>query len=174
MQRKEVVMYRVGLIVAILVSVAACSSSAEPIEVNGNTGMCTSSGTRFSGEYLEGTQLPGSVVETVLNCPMNEMSDDRLVGAMESEVRCEYSNQSGVIVAECVSNSVVTNDGGTWQEDGGTFTITGTDIGVQGLVVQEGVRVGTGDYEGLQFVYRVEGIEHAHPWPITGTIEPTD
>lgn len=167
-------MHRAGLTVAILVLVVACSSSTEAIEVNGNTGMCTNSGTRFSGEPLAGTRLPGSLVETVVNCPMNEMSDDRLVGTTESEIRCEYSDQDGEIVAECVSSSVVSNDGGTWREDGGTFTITGTDIGVQGLVVQEGVRVGTGDYEGLRFLYRIEGVEHTYPWPITGTIEPTD
>lgn len=83
-------------------------------------------------------------------------------------------NRDGQTAADCVSSSVVINDGGTWREDDGTFTITGTDIGVQGVVLQEGVRVGTGDYERLQFTYRMEGVEHTYPWTITGAIEPTD
>jgi hypothetical protein len=163
------------LLAGAILTLAACSNGAasQTTEVTGNTGMCTNSATRFSGEPLPGTNLPGSVMESVVTCPMSEMSDDRLSGTAESEFRCEYSNRDGEIVAECVSNTVVTNDGGTWHEEGGTFMITGTEIGVQGVVAQEGVRVGTGDYEGLQFAYRIEGIEHTYPWPITGTIEPT-
>jgi hypothetical protein len=101
------------------------------------------------------------------------MSDARLSGAVTSDFRCEYSSQGGVIVADCVSTSVVINDGGTWREDDGTFTITDAEIGRQGAVSQEGIRVGTGDYEGLQFIFQMEGVEHTYPWTITGTIEPT-
>lgn len=167
-------MRRIGLIVVMLVSVVACSSGTGAIEVTGNTGMCTNSGGRFYGEPPAGSNLPGGVLESVIHCPMSEMSDDRLVGAAETEIRCEYSNRNGGLVADCESNSVVTNDGGTWQEEGGTFTITGTGRYVQGVVAQDGIRVGTGDYEGLQFAYHMEGTEHTYPWPITGTIEPAD
>lgn len=167
---------RMFLLAGGILILAACSNDpgSQATDVTGNTGMCTNSATRFYGEPLAGTNLPGSVLESVVNCPISEISDDRLSGTAESEFRCEYSNRSNEVVADCVSNTVVTNDGGTWEEEGGTFTITGTGIGVQGVVLQEGVRVGTGDYEGLQFAYRIEGVEHTYPWPITGTIEPTD
>ncbi|MCJ7781427.1 MAG: hypothetical protein MUQ27_11450, partial [Acidimicrobiia bacterium] len=56
---EEVVMRRVGLIVVMLVSVAACSSGTGAIEVTGNTGMCTNSGGRFYGEPPAGSNLPG-------------------------------------------------------------------------------------------------------------------
>ena len=36
----------------------------------------------------------------------------------------------------------------------------------------EDVVLGTGDYEGLQYTYHMEGVEHAYPWSISGTIEP--
>lgn len=166
---------RTVLVVAMFALAAACTSDtgSQVSDVTGNTGMCTNSDTRFSGEPLEGTRLPGRVLESVVTCPQSEMSDDRLSGASESAIRCEYSDRNGEIVADCVSNTVITNDGGAWREEDGTFTITGTDIGTQGVVVHEGRRLGSGDYEGLQFVYRMEGVEHTYPWEITGTIEPT-
>jgi len=167
-------MRRVGVAVVALILVSACSSDPASIDVTGETGYCGSASAEFAGEPLTGTNLPGRFVEAVVECPDSRFSDDRLSGAVRTAFRCEYSNQDGQIVADCVSSSVVTNDGGTWREDDGTFTITGTDIGVQGVVLQEGVRVGTGDYEGLQFTYRIEGVEHTYPWTITGTIEPTD
>ncbi len=157
-----------------LLAGAACSGADGVIDVTGDTGVCSTVDTEFSGEPLADANLPGRFLEAVVECPDVEMSDDRLSGVVTSEFRCEYSNRNGEIVADCVSDSVVTNDGGTWREDNGTFTITGTEIGVQGVVSQEGVRVGTGDYEGLQFTYRMEGVEHTYPWTITGRIEPTN
>jgi len=167
---------RVGLAVIVAMSVTVCSSGTEVVDVTGETGMCSTMDVEFSGDPLPNANLPGRFVEVRVECPESEMSDARLSGAVTTEFRCEYSERDsdGVIVADCVSDSVLTNDGGTWREDNGTFTITDTEIGVQGVVVQEGVRVGTGDYEGLQFVYRIEGVEHTYPWTITGTIEPTD
>jgi hypothetical protein len=167
-------MRRVGVAVVALTLVSACSSDPESVEVTGETGYCQVASAEFSGEPLTGSNLPGRVVDVVVECPDGEMSDDRLSGAVRTEFQCEYSNRDGQIVADCVSSSVVTNDGGSWREDDGTFTITGTDVGVQGVVLQEGVRVGTGDYEGLQFTYRMEGVEHTYPWTVTGTIEPKD
>lgn len=161
------------IVTVTLATVCSSCTGSEVTEVSGNTGMCTNSEPRFSGEPLEGLNLPGSAVEAVVSCPESEMSDSRLSGATESEFRCEYSHRDGEFVAECVSNKVVRNEGGTWQEEDGTFTITDTGFPADGVVVQEGLMVGTGDYEGLQFDYRMEGIEHAYPWSITGTIEPT-
>lgn len=168
--------HRCGLVVPVAVALllAACSSSSEVVEVTGSTGMCVTVDTSFSGEPLAGTSLPGRIIDAAVECPDSEMSDPRLSGTLRSDFRCEYSDSDGVIVADCGSDSVVTNDGGTWREDGGTFTITGTDIGVQGTVLQEGTRIGTGEYEGLHFTYRIEGVEHTYPWTITGTIEPAD
>ena len=162
---------RVLLIVVVLA--AACSTGSQATEVTGDTGMCTPSEAVFSEEPLEGTNLPGSVMEAVVTCPESNMSDDRIAGTTESDFRCEYVNREGVIVAECTADKVITNDGGTWVEQGGVFTITGTGFPDDGLVVQDGVMLGTGDYEGLQYTYHMEGVEHAYPWTITGTIEPT-
>jgi hypothetical protein len=171
---KEVVMRRIALVLAILGSVVACSSGTETVAVTGSTGMCATLEAEFSGERLAGANLPGRFLEAVVECPNSELSDDRLSGVATSEFRCEYVDRSGEIVADCVSKSVVANDGGTWRDNDGRFTITDTGIGIQGVVLQEGVRVGTGDYAGLQFRYRIEGVEHAYPWEITGTIEPAD
>jgi hypothetical protein len=84
--------------------------------------------------------------------------------------RCEFGKQGENTVGDCVTESSVTNDGGAWKETGGRMTITFAPDGSQ-LVVSDGVRVGTGDYEGLRFAYHAEGQAHAYPWPITGTIE---
>lgn len=165
---------RFGAVGTLLLLATACSNNPGSVDVTGETGICVIVDTQFSGEPLTGVNLPGRFVEATVECANSEMSDSRLSGPVTSEFRCEYSDKDGVIVADCVADSVVTNDGGTWREDGGTFTITGTEIGVQGVVAQEGIRVGTGDYEGLQFAYRMEGVEHTYPWEITGTIEPTD
>jgi hypothetical protein len=165
---------RLAAVLVVAMSAGACSGDVESVDVTGETGICATTDADFSGDPLPGTNLPGRVLEAVVECPYSTMSDDRLSGAARTEFRCEYSDQDGTIVANCDSSSVVTNDGGTWREDDGTFTITGTDIGVQGLVVQDGVRQGTGDYDGLQFTYHMEGIEHTHPWTVTGTIEPSD
>ncbi|MFC2153732.1 hypothetical protein ACFLQ7_03780 [Actinomycetota bacterium] len=161
------------ILLVVLVFASGCSNGNQVTEVTGDTGMCTPSEPVFTGEPLEGANLPGSVIEAVVTCPESNMSDDRIAGATESDFRCEYVNRDGVIVAECTADKVITNNGGTWTEDGGTFTITGTGFPDDGLVVQDGVMLGTGDYAGLQYTYHMEGIEHAYPWTITGTIEPT-
>ncbi len=160
------------VLVIALVFAGGCSSGSQVAEVTGDTGMCTPSEASFSGEPVEGSNLPGNVVEAVVTCPQSEVSDPRVAGATESTFRCEYLDREEITVAECVADTVITNEGGTWVEEGGTFTITGTGFPADGTVVQDGVMVGTGDYEGLRYTYHKEGIEHAYPWTITGTIEP--
>ena len=114
------------LFVTVLVVASSCSSEPAVTEVTGDTGMCFPSEPVFSGEPIEGANLPGSIIEAVVTCPESSVSDSRVAGATESDFRCEYVNRDGVIVAECVADKVITNDGGTWLEDGGEFTITGT------------------------------------------------
>jgi hypothetical protein len=168
----------VRLLPVALVLAGGCSSAIEPTEVTGNTGMCALADARFSGEPLQGdslpaeaTNLPGNILDATVTCPESEMSDERLSGAAETQFRCEYLMRDGAVVADCMGTKVVTNDGGTWVEDGCTFTITDTGLPANGIVRQEGVMVGTGDYEGLQFSYRMEGREHTYPWPLSGTLE---
>lgn len=161
-----------------LLLIGGCSSAVAPTEVTGSTGPCTVADARFSGDPLPGDNLPpearnlpGNIIEATVTCAESEMSDERLSGAAQTDFRCEYSMRNGAVVADCVGDKVVTNDGGTWVEKGCTFTITDTGLPANGTVRQAGVLVGTGDYEGLQFSYRMEGHEHAYPWTISGTIQ---
>ncbi len=65
----------------------------------------------------------------------------------------------------------ITNDNGTWE---GTWE--GTSTFGEGAADDEHFHdvtytlLGTGDYDGLEFVFHMEGFEH--PWPLEGTISP--
>ena len=163
-----------ALSVAVLAVLStACGRGGDAvIEVTGDTGLCTEVGTTWSGDAPAGAAVPGLVLERTVTCPQNSMSDERLVGAYASEFRCEFSVQGDVTVGDCVHDSTITNEGGSWEEQGGSFTIT-LSPGEPTAIVEEGVREGTGDYEGLRFVYATGG-GTSYPWPITGTIEPSD
>ena len=43
--------------------------------------------------------------------------------------------------------------------------------GKPSTIVEDGNRVGTGDYDGLRFAYHVDGTSAGYPWPITGTLD---
>jgi hypothetical protein len=164
-----------GLTLPALLLSAACGGGdggADVVEATGNTGMCTESGTTWTGDAPAGSAVPGLVLERTLTCPSVTMSDDRVSGSLVNEFRCDFALQGGTTIGECVQNSAITNEGGTWEETDAPFTITLTS-GEPTAVVQEGIKNGTGDYTGLRWVYRVDGGAD-YPWSIEGTIEPLD
>ena len=108
-------MRRIGLIIVLVLVDAACSeSTVEPIEVTGSTRDCTESGTTWSGQAPPGAAVPGLVLERTVSCPNQTMSDERLPGVCTSEIRCEFSTEEDATLGDCLSDSVPSNDGGTW------------------------------------------------------------
>ncbi len=120
-----------------------------------------------------GDVLPGSVLDRQITCPQNAMSDDRVAGAFEGFLHCVFSERVGSYVGDCPSGRTLTNDGGTWYEDAGDLSITVVP-GEASRVVEDGVYVGRGQYQGLRYAYHVESDSGGYPWPITGTIERSD
>jgi hypothetical protein len=150
---------------------SGCSGESYPIEVTGNTGTCTESGTEWSGEPLSDA-LPGTILERTVKCAEVVMDDERLSGAYENAFRCEFTDESDKYIGHCTSTATLTNAKGAWHEEAGTFVIT-VIPGQHSRVVEDGVRVGTGDYEGLAFHYHVDS-DTAYPWVVTGTLERVD
>ncbi len=144
---------RILLLSTILLLLSAgCSSEPEVAEVSGSTGTATESGSVFSEEGK--TYLADWI----------DVSDDRVKGETEAIVFCEVISEEEE-AAECEGTFMIVNDGGTWE---GRYS--GTTI--QNVHDFQGTLIGTGDYEGLQFTYRLQGTEF--PWDITGTIQPVN
>jgi hypothetical protein len=170
----EVVAMRgLWLVLSLVLSVGACAGGAdvEAVEVTGSTGQCTETNTRWSGEGPAGSGLPGAVLERTVVCRDRVMSDERLSGRTEGSFRCEFEMEGGAAVGTCVKSMTTTNDGGTWVETAGSLVLTVTG-GALSDAVDEGVQVGTGNYEGLQFRYQTGGT--SYPWEITGVLGPVD
>ena len=143
---------------------AACGGDdAEIVEVTG-TSSCV--------DVIDGTGVGvlTSFRDAVYDCTM-DLSDERLDSAGETINSCDITEDGETTLGECRGTSVLTNDGGTWE---GTFTGTTTWSTTNPAHVHDMdfVFVGTGDYEGLQFVATMEGT--GFPWNVTGQIEPID
>lgn len=160
---------RHALTAGLLLAVAGCAGDSYPIEVTGSTGQCRESGTMWSGDPIAGA-LPGTVLERTVTCEEVTASDERVAGEFESSLRCVFAPQGERVVGDCVMATTVTNEGGTWHDDDGVVTITIAD-GAPAEIVQDGVRVGGGEYEGLSFTYHVEGTAEGYPWEMSGTID---
>ncbi|MDJ0665036.1 MAG: hypothetical protein QNJ75_10765 [Acidimicrobiia bacterium] len=116
-------------------------------------------------EYIDGDP-------TIIRATDNGLSDDRVngdyEGLMEIEIFVDGDRSTGLITMPRVT---ITNDGGTWE---------GTATGVSTWTTSEPEHrhyihhtlLGTGDYEGLQFKYLLQGIDY--PWTVTGVIERVD
>jgi hypothetical protein len=156
----------------LLAALAGCSGETYPVEVTGDTGACSESEPVWSGDPLP--LAGGTVLERTVSCPGVTTSDERTTGAVQSTFRCEFSEQGDSTVGDCVSDSTLTNDGGTWHAPQSRITITLT-VGEPTTVVHDSVYVGAGDYEGLRYTNRVtnffDGTEHDYPWQVTGTID---
>ncbi len=161
-----------GVAGVLMSAVAACSGDGYPIEVTGDTGQCEEFDTVWSGEPVGGV-VPGSTLERTVRCSGGTMSDERLTGESEITFRCDFTAEGDTAVGDCTQASTVTNDGGMWQDDDGVMTIV-VKPAEPARIVEDGVRIGTGDYEGLRFAYHVESVPEGYPWPITGTLERAD
>jgi hypothetical protein len=167
--RMSTVLFLAG---GVLVATAGCAGAQYPIEVTGNTGLCQEHSTVWSGEPL-GDVLPGSVLDRQITCPQNAMSDDRVTGAFEGSIHCVFGERLGSYVGDCTSEYTLANDGGTWHQDAGNVSITVVP-GEASRIVEDGVYVGKGQYQGLRYVIHVESDPAGYPWPVTGTIERSD
>lgn len=98
------------------------------------------------------------------------MSDDRVSGATTQEIHCdrvwEYEDATSV---DCRTTMTISNGGGAWE---GVVIGTSSWTRDNPLHVHHmsGTLVGTGGYEGLRFVMRMDGSDY--PWSVAGTIEP--
>jgi hypothetical protein len=161
-----------ALAVGLLLGLAGCAGEEYPVDVTGSTGPCEEYDTVWSGDPIPGG-LPGTVLERKVRCEEVTMSDERLSGTYESAFRCDFAQQGEDVVGTCSIDSTVTNDGGTWQDSGGAMTITAV-AGAPATIVEDGVRAGSGDYDGLTFTYHVTGTALGYPWEISGTIDRND
>jgi hypothetical protein len=139
-------MIRRTLILAIgtTLLVASCGSAeAESVAVTG-TEVCTQ--TADEGDVLW------------YDC-QDTTSDERVSGDGVMSVRLEREPPTPM-----AGTFALTNDGGTWKGDwAGEITSDSNHIA-------EAVLIGSGDYLGLQYRVRWEGV--TEPLTITGTIEP--
>ena len=144
---------------------AACGGddAAEIVDVTGTTN-CV--------DVKDGidTGVGMSFRDAVYDCTLN-LSDERLDSAGETINSCDITLDGETTLGECRGTTLLTNDGGTWE---GTFSGTTTwSINNPAHVHDmDFVFVGTGEYEGLQFVATMEGTDW--PWNVTGQIEPID
>ena len=108
--------------------------------------------------------------DAVYECTM-DLSDERLDSAGETINSCDITEDGETTLAECRGTTVLTNEGGTWE---GTFSGTSTwsTTNPEHVHDMDFVFVGTGDYDGLQFVATMEGTDY--PWNVAGQIEPID
>lgn len=131
----------------LLWGVIGCSTGQEPVAVSG-TELCTE--VDRVGDEL-------NRYECVEDLDDGRVSGDAVVTVAEVDGSSSPTEMTGTLVIE--------NDGGRWAGEW-TGIIEGS-----GLHVVDGVLVGSGDYEGLQFTGRWEFVD----WPatVTGTIEST-
>ena len=142
---------------------SACAGSADQtVEVTGTTS-CV--------DVVDGTDTGDGMNfrDAVYECTM-DLTDERLLGVTETVNSCDFSEDGETTLGECHGTSVVTNDGGTWE---GTFTGTTTWSTAAPAHVHhfDLVFIGTGDYEGLEFLAEMDGTDY--PWDVTGQVEPT-
>lgn len=117
-------------------------------------------GVRGSEGAFEPVEVTGISVCSDFRCT-DTMSDPRVSG--EGFVELENWDQT---TGELLGTYEVVNDGGAWK---GPFA--GIDDGATEAWI-EAVLIGSGDYEGLQYLYRVEfGASETADHLVTGTIE---
>jgi hypothetical protein len=136
---------------------AATATPAAVIEITGRTGVPVESGSVWDSGGLVGT---GKMI----------LSDERVSGASTHEIHCdrvwEYEDATST---DCRTTMTITNAGGAWE---GVVVGTSSWTTDRPLHVHHmtGTLVGSGDYEGLRFVFRMDGDDY--PWTVTGKIEP--
>jgi hypothetical protein len=136
---------------------ASTPTPAAVSEITGSTGVPVESGSVWDSGGLVGT---GKMI----------LSDERVSGASTHEIHCdrlwEYEDATST---DCRTTMTITNAGGAWE---GVVVGTSSWTTDRPLHVHHmtGTLVGSGDYEGLRFVFRMDGDDY--PWTVAGKIEP--
>ncbi len=161
--RVTLIRLTMAMAVTAMLPTACGGADAEIVEVTG-TSSCV--------DVKDGidTGVGDGFRDAEYDCTMN-LSDQRLDSEGETITSCDITEDGETTLAECRGTTVLTNDGGTWE---GTFSGTSTWSTTNPSHVHDldFVFVGTGEYEGLQFVATMEGTDY--PWNVTGQIEPID
>lgn len=152
----------------------SAAPAAVPVRI---TGMWPGPSREDPGEYggdpIEGSGESWSTRSGVVyRATIADVSDDRVAGHLEHTMDIELVEDDDRYVGYITANQVViTNEAGTWEGSGaGTTSWSAGDS--RHLHVIDYELVGTGGYEGLRYVYRIEGYEY--PWTLTGSIERID
>ena len=152
----------VAVVVALLLASACGGSDDDVVAVTGTTSCVDVVDGVDTGEGM-------SFRDAVYECTM-DVTDERLVGVTETVNSCDFTEDGETTIGKCEGTSVITNDGGTWE---GTFAGTTTWSTTEPTHVHhmDLVYIGTGDYDGFQFVAEMDG--YAYPWDVNGQIETT-
>jgi hypothetical protein len=154
------------LALAGLLATVAIGIGAEPVEVTGESTFGPVGESVWSGEPVPG--LPGSHQSNYVLEGTMTSSDERLSGAIDNVVACDFSVDGETTLGECWGTVTVQNERGAWA---GIIsgTTTWSDTAPAHVHVMDFDYLGAGDYEGLRFKGVIEGTDM--PWRITGTIE---
>ena len=79
----------------------------------------------------------------------------------------DVQDEGDTCVLYFTGTETITNDNGTWE---GTSTFGEGAADDQHFHDVTYTLLGTGDYDGLEFVFHLQGVEL--PWPLEGTISP--
>ncbi len=146
------------------------STPAMPIvEVTGETRCRVSTWGTWTGDSLPGgftTQQRGQ-----RNLCVDETSDPRVNGSWDVALSCNYSLEGDLIVGQCWGTLELEGDSGGWV---GTFqAITEASVEAPDDIfhIIDTETVGWGEYAGLRYVHRIEGIDLM---TVTGRIGPAD
>ncbi|MDJ0925424.1 MAG: hypothetical protein QNJ77_12755 [Acidimicrobiia bacterium] len=146
------------------------STPVTPItEVTGDSSCAILKWGTWAGDSLPGrftTQQRGQ-----RNLCRTETSDPRVSGSWDVALNCDYSLEGDIIAGQCWGTLEMEGDSGRWV---GTFLAT-TESSVETPddifhIIDSDV-VGSGDYAGLRYIHRIEGIDSM---TVTGQIGPVD
>ena len=146
------------------------SFPASPIvEVTGEQRCAVRTYGTWTGDSLPGgftTQQRGQ-----RNLCVTETSDPRASGSWDVALSCDYLLEDDIIVGQCWGTLEMEHGGAGWT---GTFRAT-TESSVEApndiFHIIDSQVVGWGDYAGLRYIHRLEGIDSL---TITGQIGPAD
>jgi hypothetical protein len=147
------------------------TNAADVVKVTGDTGVPLEVPGQWSGDPPEGAGTPGSHLRGLVYRGTLALSDERVSGQYETTVNVDLELHVETVVGYIWGTATITNDRGTWEG-----SVTGTTSYPKGSSVHthelHQILLGTGEYEGLQFIELLEGTDY--PWTITGSIEPVD
>ena len=166
----------------ITLAVGGCGASDEPVEVTGMIGAYEdiASGEDLGEVFTEGPcegwqdwegNVHGQTWSYGEDAGVSWVSDERVAGELEFTMDADVRDEGDTCVLYFTGTETITNDNGTWE---GTWE--GTSTFGEGAGDDQHLHdvtftlLGTGDYDGLEFVFNMQGIDL--PWPLKGTISP--